>query len=384
MVDCVRTSNGPRHLQAQKLALVFGFFAFLGAWCSQAYQLPTEKIEYSKVRPSSAIEIVDTKDRVIDYWYEKNLRLYRPLAEMDSKLVDYVVLLEDAKFYTHGGFDIDEIKNSIEKNVEKGKVKRGASTITQQLVKNLFLDRERSFTRKLFEIPWALRVENDLSKKQILDLYLNIIEWGPGVYGAEAAARHFFDRSARQLDIGQALYLALIIPSPKRFDLFANPRTEDFINKKRRDFVGRLVHEKKITADLKETYLNAPFGLVAPDSPERHFIPSHQAAYFGNHLKKPAWLKEIEKNLRGKSFKVKSLKLSLDFDLQTRVSDWQEVSVPEASNDRFVLVKESEQIRAYRKFKKGRGPDPVEVESVGTEMLTIEEAQLMPWKSLAL
>ncbi len=385
----MRTSNGVRYTRRLALLLfvtglmsLCGFYAWPMVEEAIAYKLPTQKLVFERVKPSSAIEVQDSEGRIIDYWYDGNLRLYRSLSEIDSKLGDYVVLLEDAKFFTHNGFDLEEIKNSVEKNMEKGKIKRGASTITQQLAKNLFLDKDRSFTRKLFEIPWALRIEHDLTKKQILELYLNVIEWGPGVYGAEAAARHYFDKGSGDLSVGQAMYLALIVPNPKRFDFFANPKMEEFINKKRGDFVNRLVSEKKITEDLKMSYLEAPFGLIAPDNSERRYSVSHEGSYAGARSKRAPWLIDIEKNLRSTNHTKGPIKLSIKKDLELRIQSFAEAERAESAGERFFIVKEGTFIRAFRKFKTGKGVSDEDLNSLQSEGFVLEEVKTMPWSTL--
>lgn len=302
----------------QRIVVGLSFLAAIGAVLGGAalllrslgpYQLPpASKLRFEKLKPESAIEVRDAQGRVIDYWYDdEHLRLYRPMSQLDPKIAEYVVFLEDAKFYQHEGFDVEEIKNSIEKNLEKGKIKRGASTITQQLAKNLFLDKQRSFLRKFFELPWTYKLEKDLTKKQILELYLNVIEWGPGIYGAEAAARHYFDRSAASLEIGQAMYLALIVPNPPRFDLFAHPRMAEFLAKKKSWLVERLVDEKRIGPGEKPVYLGAPFGLVAPDSPERRYAVWHDGDYFGNREKRSRLLEDFEQRERPKAIGATSV-----------------------------------------------------------------------------
>lgn len=129
-----------------------------------------------------------------------------------------VVAAEDAKFVDHEGFDWEGIQKALEKNEKKGKVVAGGSTISQQLAKNLFLSGSRSWLRKGQEaiITWML--ESTLSKRRILELYLNVAEWGNGVFGAEAAARHYFGQSASQLSSQQAAWLAAILPAPQRYD----------------------------------------------------------------------------------------------------------------------------------------------------------------------
>lgn len=129
-----------------------------------------------------------------------------------------VVAAEDAKFVDHEGFDWEGIQKAIEKNEKKGRVVAGGSTISQQLAKNLFLSGSRSWLRKGQEaiITWML--ERTMPKRRILELYLNVAEWGNGVFGAEAAAKHYFGVPAAQLSAQQAAWLAAILPSPQRYD----------------------------------------------------------------------------------------------------------------------------------------------------------------------
>jgi monofunctional biosynthetic peptidoglycan transglycosylase len=140
-----------------------------------------------------------------------------PYERISSHLKRAVVASEDAKFLDHEGFDWEAISKAIEKNEKKGRVVSGASTISQQLAKNLFLSGERSWIRKGQEavITWMLEVA--MSKRRILELYLNFAEWGEGVFGAEAAARHHFGTSAAALGPQQAAFLAAILPSPRRY-----------------------------------------------------------------------------------------------------------------------------------------------------------------------
>jgi monofunctional biosynthetic peptidoglycan transglycosylase len=139
-----------------------------------------------------------------------------PLSKISPHLVHAVVTSEDGTFYEHAGIDWYELEESIEKNLEKGKPARGGSTITQQLSKNLFFSTSKSYGRKAKEMIVALRMERRLSKKRILELYLNIIEWGNGIFGAEAAARKYFGKSAALLTREESARMAAVIPSPLR------------------------------------------------------------------------------------------------------------------------------------------------------------------------
>ena len=137
-----------------------------------------------------------------------------PLNRISPNLQHAVIAAEDGRFFEHHGFDWAEMEKVLERDVERRKLGRGASTITQQLVKNTFLTTERSFVRKGIEFTLVPVVEAVLTKKRILELYLNVIEWGPGVYGAEAAAEFYYHQHASALGREESARLAAIIPAP--------------------------------------------------------------------------------------------------------------------------------------------------------------------------
>jgi monofunctional biosynthetic peptidoglycan transglycosylase len=137
-----------------------------------------------------------------------------PLGRIAPDLQHAVVAAEDGRFFQHHGIDWKEVQKVVDKDVEDGRLGRGGSTITQQLVKNLFFTTSRSVLRKAVEFTLAPMAEWVLPKKRILELYLNVIEWGAGVYGAEAAARSWYGIPAARVNRDQAARLAAVIPSP--------------------------------------------------------------------------------------------------------------------------------------------------------------------------
>lgn len=138
-----------------------------------------------------------------------------PAGSISKHLGRAVVAAEDGRFYKHGGVDWEAVQKAIEDNRRRGRMWRGGSTITQQLVKNLFMTTHSSLVRKAFEVPLAYLAELLLTKDRILVLYLNVIEWDRGVYGAEAAARQYYGISAAKLSRRQAAALAAVIPAPR-------------------------------------------------------------------------------------------------------------------------------------------------------------------------
>jgi monofunctional glycosyltransferase len=138
-----------------------------------------------------------------------------PLKTLGPNLPRAVIAAEDTRFREHHGVDWMGMRQAVQDNLHRGQVWRGGSTITQQLVKNLFLTTYGSFARKLAEIPLSLMAELILNKDRILELYLNVVEWGPGIYGGQAAAERYYDTSAAYLSREQAARLAACLPSPR-------------------------------------------------------------------------------------------------------------------------------------------------------------------------
>ncbi|MGQ5488129.1 monofunctional biosynthetic peptidoglycan transglycosylase [Thauera sp. ZXT1-4] len=162
------------------------------------------------------------------------LRKTDPKAELRQRWVAYenisvhlkraVVAAEDDRFLDHRGFDWEGIQRALERNAERGRLAAGGSTISQQLAKNLFLSSSRSWLRKGQEAVLTLMIETTWEKRRILEVYLNVAEWGNGVFGAEAAARHYYGRPASSLGPAEAARLAVMLPNPRRYENEFGPR----------------------------------------------------------------------------------------------------------------------------------------------------------------
>jgi monofunctional biosynthetic peptidoglycan transglycosylase len=163
-----------------------------------------------------------------------------PYSRISIHLKRAVVVAEDAKFLDHEGFDWEAIQDALAKNQRKGRVVAGASTISQQLAKNLFLSGERSWLRKGQEAIITGMLERTMTKRRILELYLNVAEWGEGVFGAEAAARHHFGIPASALGPEQAAWLAAILPSPRKY---VRGRTTPYIDGRVATILARMEKE---------------------------------------------------------------------------------------------------------------------------------------------
>ncbi|HYC75926.1 monofunctional biosynthetic peptidoglycan transglycosylase [Brevundimonas sp.] len=142
---------------------------------------------------------------------------WRSLDDISPRLVEAVIASEDARFCEHRGFDMKAIEKALKANGRGGRM-RGGSTISQQTAKNVFLWPGRDWIRKGFEAGYTLLIETAWGKRRVMEVYLNVAEWAPGVYGAEAASRHWFDKPASELSAREAARLAAILPSPRRYN----------------------------------------------------------------------------------------------------------------------------------------------------------------------
>ncbi|MBI5676112.1 MAG: monofunctional biosynthetic peptidoglycan transglycosylase [Nitrospirae bacterium] len=143
---------------------------------------------------------------------------WRPLSGISQYLIKAVLIAEDDKFYQHEGFDFEAIQKALEKDIKQKRFKFGGSTISQQLAKNLYLSPSKNPARKLLEAFLTWRIENTLSKKRILELYLNMAEWGDGIFGIEAASLHYYGKPASALNPEEAARLASVLPNPIKYN----------------------------------------------------------------------------------------------------------------------------------------------------------------------
>jgi monofunctional glycosyltransferase len=178
-----------------------------------------------KFNPSSSafmetrLEIMQDKNPAAALQYQ-----WVPYGKISDNLKRALIAAEDASFVDHEGFDWEGIQKAYVKNLRKGKIVAGGSTISQQLAKNLFLSTKRTPWRKMEEAAITLMLEAVMDKQRIFEIYLNVIEWGNGVFGAEAAARHYFQVSAGQLTVDQAARLAAMVPNPRYYDKHRDAR----------------------------------------------------------------------------------------------------------------------------------------------------------------
>jgi monofunctional biosynthetic peptidoglycan transglycosylase len=204
-----RTALWLKRIILALLGLLFLYQFWLFGWVLWWARVNPDTTRFMEIRLAE-LQIKDPKAQLKKNWvsYEK----------ISIHLKRAIIASEDAKFVDHEGFDWDGIQKAIQKNQQKGKIVAGGSTISQQLAKNLFLTPSKTPWRKAEEAVVTLMLETLWSKRRIFEVYLNVIEWGNGVFGAEAAARHYYGVPANQLTFEQAAKLAGMVPNPRLYD----------------------------------------------------------------------------------------------------------------------------------------------------------------------
>ncbi|CUT00443.1 monofunctional biosynthetic peptidoglycan transglycosylase [Candidatus Chrysopegis kryptomonas] len=226
------------------IALVILFFAGYLIYEFVKIDREIEKLKYENPKITALMKQRMNEAKRKGKPYRIN-QIWIPLSRVSPYLIDAVIVSEDASFFSHQGIDWYEVKESIKKNFERGKIVRGASTITMQVAKNLFLSTSRNPLRKFVEVLIALRMEQKLSKRRILEIYLNIVELGDGIFGVESASRRYFGKSASELTLEESARLVSIIPSPLRYTPNSNKK---FVNWRTKLILNRLLAREKIKA----------------------------------------------------------------------------------------------------------------------------------------
>jgi len=236
--------------------------AIVGACFYFYFTLPT--VSVLKQRNPKATALMELRD---EEYRSKGIRAPRqqiwvPYGVISENLKKAILINEDAGFFSHKGVDVDELKAALKKDWETLSFSRGGSTITMQLAKNLYLNPSKNPLRKIKEIVIAWQLEQALSKRRIFEIYLNIVEWGRNVYGAEAAARFYFGKSAATLDPLEAATLAALVPSPRS-------SKERNILSRRNLILGRLASVGYISNDEYQRAKQTPlFQKVEEKAPE--------------------------------------------------------------------------------------------------------------------
>ncbi|MGH7765861.1 MAG: monofunctional biosynthetic peptidoglycan transglycosylase [Candidatus Binatia bacterium] len=250
------------------LSVVLGFLAY------EYVTLPD--VAPLKKRNPRTTALIELRDKEYSSRGRRPVRqqIWVPYDLVSEHLKKAIVISEDASFFSHRGVDFYELKEAFWKDWETGQLKRGGSTITMQLARNLYLSPSKNPMRKLREIAIAFQLERELSKKRIFELYLNVVEWGHGIYGAEAAARHYLGKPAGALTPADAATLAGLLPSPR------SPGEKGLLFR-RNLILSRMASIGYIGADEAEREKRRPLfyrGEEPPDAREELF-PARESSY---------------------------------------------------------------------------------------------------------
>jgi monofunctional glycosyltransferase len=223
---------------------ITGYLLYVGI--SLAMMPPVAELADKKF--STTIQVKDWNGDYHPFVVGPKNRYWTPSGRIPAEMKWAVILAEDSNFYKHEGFDVKAIKNAIRYDLEKKSLKRGASTITQQAAKNLFLSREKTITRKVKEIYLAYRMEQELTKGRIVELYLNVVELGPMIYGIGHGAQYYFGKPASAMTPRECAFLAAMLPGPR---VAYNPYKNLGKVLKRSNMILRLLHQKGVLGDAE-------------------------------------------------------------------------------------------------------------------------------------
>ncbi len=298
-----------------------------------------------RYRPAAASEVLDKEGKVLTQYYDRKFRIWIPISALPDVVIQAVVIAEDDTFFEHHGVNYKATWDALVLDVQKRRFARGGSTITQQMIKNVLLSKEKTITRKLREYVLARKAEEILSKRRIIEIYLNEVEWGENIYGIEAASRYYLDKHASELTAGEAALLAGMLPNPRYYNPFkrmekARHRQEQVLFNMRQ---AHLLTDEEHTAALA-----APIELRRDGSGRFDF----SALSGGNG--RPCYqhaLEQILVDLFGEHALYRSgltIQTTLDKTLQEDLSRWEESLQDKTadSSGRITVVKQGDVIRA--------------------------------------
>lgn len=249
-----------RLVSSRKLWLVFGVFALFWVILFSYYFFvldPTDDI--AKIN-SGYYKVAVKKEKAYYTYTKRKPANWARLGEINLKAAHAIVISEDWAFYSHEGVDAYQIRKVLEGKILRNKKWRGASTITQQMVKNLILTNERTLTRKIKEIIIATQLEKGVSKRKILEVYLNIIEYGRDLYGIKKAARYYFNKRPSELNPREGAFLAMLLPNPKVYSKsFREKKLTKWAKKKINSTLKKMVMAHFITREEMIRYKNSKF-----------------------------------------------------------------------------------------------------------------------------
>jgi monofunctional biosynthetic peptidoglycan transglycosylase len=187
------------------------------------------------------------------------------LGSISRVAIGAVVVSEDWAFYQHKGYDPNQIREAVKESIEEGSLGRGASTITQQVVRNVFLTKEKKLWRKVKELYLAVRLEESVRKSRILEVYFNIAEWGPGIYGIGRASRYYFNKTPAELTAKEGAFLAMLLPSPIRYGVsFRSKKLTDYAQETVESILRKMTQAHYLTEEERDREMALPLPFETP------------------------------------------------------------------------------------------------------------------------
>jgi len=297
-------------------------------------------------RPAAASEVLDKDGNVLTHYYEQKFRVWTPISSIPDIAIRAVVTAEDDTFFEHGAVNFKMTWDALMHDVEKRRFARGGSTITQQMIKNVLLSKEKTIKRKLREYVLARKAEEILSKRRILEIYLNEVEWGDNIYGIEAACRYYFDKHVSELTPAEAALLAGMLPNPHYY----NPYKRMGKARHRQEQVLFNMHQARLLSDEEyDAALAEPIKLRQEGNDRFDF--SALTGINGRPCYQEV-LEQILLSFYGEQALYRSgptIRTTLDKQIQEELRRWED-SLPDrgsSEGDAVTVVKQGTAIRAF-------------------------------------
>jgi penicillin-binding protein 1A len=286
--------------------------------------------------------VLDREGRVLTQYYDRKFRIWVPLSSLPDVIIQAVVTAEDDTFFEHKGVNYKATWDALVHDAQKRRFARGGSTITQQMIKNVLLSREKTISRKLREYVLARRAEEFISKRRILEIYLNEVEWGDGIYGVEAASRYYFDKHASELSVDEAALLAGMLPNPKYYDPF---KRQNKARDRQERVLSNMLQAKLITPDGFTAAMEAPLKLRSGTVDRTALVGGRGRPCYQNVLEQVLLEVVGEQKLYRAGDKIRT---TLDGPLQEELARWEETIPGQVKEvpDQITVVKEGEEVRA--------------------------------------
>jgi monofunctional biosynthetic peptidoglycan transglycosylase len=317
----------------------------VGLWIFHVLSNLPDVAVLKQYRPAAAAEVLDKSGNFLANYYDRKFRIWIPLSSLPDIAIQAVVIAEDDTFFGHEGVNYKAVWEALRHDIRKKRFARGGSTITQQMIKNVLLSKEKTIARKVREFVLARKAEDILSKRRILEIYLNEVEWGENIYGIEAASRYYLDKNASDLTAAESALLAGMLPNPRYYNPF---KRLDKANRRQEQVLFNM-HQAKILTDEEYEAARTEPTRLRPEGSNRFDF-----AALSNGNGRACYQKvlgQVLLSLYGEhDFYRKGMRITttLDKSLQQSFSAQVESS-PEQSHeppDRVTVLKEGGEIRA--------------------------------------